>query len=83
MVFLEKIHISENRTAYKYGPSKDEYIGTIEFDTNSNKDFSKSNATLTFFEGHSFCRATSSALQSVARFVKEGKYPDSYLRATH
>lgn len=85
MVYLRKKHIKENRMCYEYGKSQDEYIGTIEFDIDESvdKEFSERNPEIKFYEGYNFCRLTTSALQGIAKFIREDKYPDNYLRATH
>ncbi len=85
MVYLHKKYFNKNRMCYEYGGSEKEYIGTIEFDVNvsDNADFSDRNPKLKYYKGYSFCRLTTSALQGIAKFIRENNFPENYLRATH
>lgn len=85
MVLLRKKKSDEKRMIYEYGRNDSEFIGTIAFDVNvpNGTDISERNTELNYYEGYSFCRLTTSALQGIAKFIRENNFPDNYLRATH
>jgi hypothetical protein len=70
---------------YEYGKNQEQYVGTIEFriDVPKETKFEDREPKLAFYESNSFSRLTSSALQGIAKFIRENKFPDNYLRATY
>ncbi len=86
MVYLHKVKTDSDRImCYEYGSEENVYLGKIQFDIDVPKstDFEHRNLKLEFYNGAEFNRCTSSALQGIAKFVRENKFPDDYLRVTH
>ncbi len=84
MVYLNKKSEDNKRIIYEYGSSEKEFIGTIAFCIdNPEAELCERNVSLEFYEGYSFCRLTTSALQAISKFIREKDFPDNYLRATH
>ena len=85
MTYLHKISSDEHYVTYEYGPHENSYIGTIkvQIDVPSNTPFSERDIYLEYYEDNSFCWQTSSALQGIAKFIRENMFPDNYIRATH
>ena len=84
LVYLNKKSEDNRRIIYEYGSGENEFIGTIAFDIdNPEAELSERNVNLEFYDGYSFCRLTTSALQGIAKFIREKSFPDNYLRATH
>lgn len=85
MVYLRKKYQNERRMCYEYGKNENEFIGTIEFDVgiSKNVDISKRNVDLKYYNDYAFCRLTTSALQGIAKFIRDNSFPENYLRATH
>ena len=85
MVYLRKILSDNTIIKYESGVNGKDYIGTIEFrvDVPINTPFQNRNPKLSYYKNFSFCGVTASALQGIAKFIRENNYPDKYLRATH
>ena len=82
MVYLTKTKESEFDVEYAYGKEENDYIGTVSFDKNI-KTITKDSFILKYYGENSFCRATSSAIKAISKFIENGEYPEKYLRATH
>ena len=82
MTYLHRKKSDDKIIEYEYGAQENIYIGSISFD-NSKKDFSERNIKLIFYGNNSFCKLTTDALQTIAKFIREDNFPDNYLRATH
>ena len=85
MVYLHKVSCHDNVMKYEYGEMEGEYAGTIEFKVNvpTGTNFEGREPKLSFYGDNSFSILTSSALQGIAKFIRENNFPDNYLRATH
>lgn len=79
MTYLHKIFSDNSLIKYEYG------AGTVEFkiDVLQDATLEERNLKVYFYENNSFTRLTSSAFQTVAKFIRENNFSGDYLRATH
>ena len=82
MTFLTKTLETEKIIEYSYGKKENEFIGTVSFDKHI-RNISQDCFDFKYFDGNSFCRATVNAVKAISNFIKNGEYPEKYLRATH
>lgn len=85
MTYLHKLESEPENIKYEYGSAPDDYVGVIKMRIDVPKDtsFEGRDVTLSYYGDNTFCRHTSSALQGIAKFIKEGNFPERYCRATH
>lgn len=82
LVYLRKISSDLSKIVYAYGSSADAEYDRIDIIVDVDGTITPQNASLSYNNHSSFSRLTANALRGIAKFIREGCFPENYLWAS-